>query len=529
MRLSLSGLCLAAAILMTGPVHAERVIHIGNGGDPETLDPHRLTSSIGDAVVRDLCEGLVALDASAQVIPGLAERWTVSSDGKTYTFTLRPGLKWSDGSPFAADDFVWSMRRAVAPETLPGFPEFLHAIENAREIGRGEMPPESLGVSSPDPRTVVIRLWRPFPDFLGFGASQRGMFPLQRSAVEAHKGDFVRPGRFHCTGPFILAEAVPQSHVRLVRNPHYWDAANVRLDAVVYHSTEDANTELKRFRAGELHITNTIPATQVDWLKAHLPENLRIVQAMNTYYYLPNLGKEPWAGKPALRRALALAVDREALVRRVSRGGEVPAYTITPPGGGYDPPRPDWADWTQARRIEEARRLFAEAGYGPGNPLRIEILYNTLDRHRQVAIAVSAMWKQALGVEVTLNNIEGKVLLARLAEKSFQDLVRRTWNSPFPFGHLDLLRSTAQPTSSVGYSNPAFDRLMAEADAIADPAAYRAKMREAEALALADMPLIPLMHETFRRLVAGTVRGYVDNSINVHPARFLWLEETPSR
>jgi len=526
MRSRIFALVLGSVLTLAAAAQAEMVIRIGNGSDPETLDPHRITSITGNTIVRDLCEGLAAYGPAGEVVPGLAEKWTISDDGKTYTFTLRDGLKWSDGSPFTAADYVWSMQRAVSPATIPGFPEFLYAIENAREIVQGTMPPESLGVSSPDPRTIVIRLWRPFPDFLDFGVVQRGMFPLQRAAIERHGNDFVRPGNFHCTGPFILVEAVPQSHMRLVRNPHYWDAANVKADAIVYYSTEDANTEVRRFRAGELHITNTVPATQIEWLRDNLPDSLRIVQAASTYYYMPNLKNAPWKDNPDLRRALSMAIDRDALVRGVTRGGEVPAYTVSPLGlRSYEPPVPDWATWPREKQLEEARRLYAQAGYGPANPLRVEILYNTLERHRQIAVAIGAMWKQALGVDVVLNNVEWKVLLEMQGAKTYKDIVRRTWISSFPFSHLDLLRSTAQPAAAVGYANPAFDALMAESETIADPEAYRAKVREAEAIAVGETAIIPILHDTFRRLVDPRLQGYVDNNINVHPAKYLWIKE----
>ncbi|MFM2044471.1 MAG: periplasmic oligopeptide-binding protein [Pseudomonadota bacterium] len=523
----------AGAVLsaLAGPAAAqtaagEMVIRIGNGGDPETLDPHRITSITGDTVVLNLCEGLVAFDAGYNAVPGLAESWTTSADGKTWTFTLREGLKWSDGTPFTAEDYVWSLRRSVTPATIPGFPEFLYSIENAQAIVKGEMPPESLGVSSPDPRTIVFRLWRPFPDFLTFGAAQRGMYPLQRAAVERHGAEFTRPGNFHCTGPFILDEAVPQSHMRLVRNPHYWDAANVKPDVVYYYASEDSNTEVRRFRAGELHLTNTVPATQLDWLRANMPDSLKIVQGASTYYYMPNLKNAPWKDNPKLRTALAMAIDREGLTRGVTRGGEVPAYTVVPPGlKGYVPARPEWADWSREKQVAEAKRLYAEAGFGPGKPLQVEILYNTLERHRQIAVAVAAMWKQILGVEVTLNNVEWKVLLEIQGAKTYKDMVRRTWISTFPFSHLDLLRGTAQPAASVGYANPEFDRLMAEADAIPDRDAYYARMRQAEALAVADMAIIPVMHDTQRRLADPRLRGFIPNGAAVHPAKFMWLEE----
>ncbi len=518
---------LAGSMALAVPARAEMVLRIGNGADPETLDPHRITASTDVTLVRDICEGLVAYNARAEVVPGLAESWTVSEDGRTYTFTLRPNLKWGDGTPLTADDIVWSFQRSVSPKTRPGFPELLYSIENAERIVRGELPPESMGVTSPDPRTVVIRLNRPFPDFLDFAAVSRHGYPVQRTAIEKHGDDFVKPGNYFCSGPFNLAESVPQSHIKLVRNPHYWDAANVKPDAVYYLPIENSGTELKAFRAGELHATSTVPLPQLDWLRANMPESLRIEPYAGTYFYLPNLTREPWKSNRNLRWALALAVDRQALVERVLKGGQQPAYTLVPPDlPNYPQPKPEWATWTQAQREAEARRLLAAEGFGPGGkPLKLEIFFNTLESHRQIAIAVAAMWKQTLGVDVTLNNTEWKVLLERQARKDWPDLIRRGWIARFPFSHLDLLRSTASPQAGFGFDNPEFDRLMAEADTIADPVAYRRKLAEAEALAMAEMPLIPLYHYSNLRMVSPKLRGWEENNIDVRPAKYLWLEK----
>lgn len=525
-RLVVAGvLGMAVSLGGTPAAKAEMVIRIGNGADPETLDPHRITGTTDVTLVRDICEGLVAHNARAEIVPGLAESWTVSQDGKTYTFTLRPNLKWGDGTPLTAEDFVYSLRRSVDPKTPPGLPELIYAIENAEQIVKGEKPLDSLGVSAPDPRTVVIRLWRPFPDFLDYGLVTRHGYPVQRTAIEKHGNEFVKPGNYFCSGPFNLAESVPQSHIKLVRNPHYWDAANVKPDAVYYMPIENSATELKAFRAGELHATQTVPLTQLDWLRENMADSLRIDPYAGTYFYLPNLTREPWKSNRDLRWALALAVDRKALVERITKAGQAPAYSLVPPDlPDYPQPLPEWAGWTQEQREAEARRLIAQAGYGPGNPLKLEIFYNTLEGHRQIAIAVGAMWKSVLGVDVTLNNTEWKVLLERQARKEWPDLIRRGWISRFPFSYLNLMRATASPQANLGVDNPAFDALMEEADQIADPVAYRRKLAEAEALVMKDMPLIPLYHYTNARMVSPRLRGWESNNIDVRPAKYLWLE-----
>lgn len=517
---------LALAAVSPATARAETVVNIGNGPDIQTLDPHLQSATTDVAISRAICEGLVSYDPFAKVVPGLAESWTVSPDGLVWTFTLRPGLKWSDGTPFTADAFVWSWRRLLTPTLGAAVPDLLYPVANAEAVFKGEKPPESLGVAAPDDRTLVVTLHQPFPDFLAYTAVERIAFPLRRDMIERHGMEWVRPGNFHCTGPFTLTELQPQSHIKVVRNPHYWDAANVRVDAINFMSTADVNTELKRFRAGELHATNTVPSAQLDWLRQNMGDSLRIVLQASTYSYMPNWTREPWKSNRNLRLALALALDRQALVEKVTRGGEQPAWTISPPNlEGYDVPVPEWASWTQERRVAEARRLLAEAGYGPDNPLKLEILYNTQERHRQIAIAAGAMWKQTLGIAVTLDNQEWKVVLERMAQKTFPDLLRRTWIASFPVDHLKLLRREAQPRVGVGYGNDEFERLMDEAGTIVDPKAYRAKLREAEALALRDMPIIPVFHDTFRRLVSPELKGFEMNYIDVHNPKYWRLEK----
>lgn len=520
----------AAVVLgaaLAGPAAAQSgaVLKYGNGSDVQTLDPHQQSATTDVAITTAICEGLVAINPKGAVVPGLAESWTVAPDGLTYTFKLRAGLKWSDGTPFKAEAFVWSWRRHLNPATRPALPDLMFPVMNAEAVFTGKMNPESLGILAPDDRTVVVKLERPAPDFLGQVVDERFSVPLQREAVEKFGAEFVRPGNFHCTGAYKLAEVAPQSHIRVVKNPHYWDAANVAVETIDFMSISDSNAEMTRFRSGELHVTNTVPVNQMDWARQNLPDQLRVHLAASTYTYMPNLTREPWKSNVKLRTALALAVDREALVTRVTRGGERPAYTLVPPGiEDYDLPIPEWASWTQEQRNARARELLVEAGYGPGKPLSIEILYNTLESHRMVAIAVGAMWKQNLGIDVTLNNQEWKVVLDRMSQRSFPDLIRRTWIADFPQDHLVLLRTDGQPRVALGWSDPNFDRIMNEAGTIADRKAYRAKLREAEAYALPFMPTIPIMHATFRRLVSPKLKGFEMNITDQHNPKYFRLE-----
>ena len=510
-------------LLAAGPAPAEMALRIGNGSEPETMDPHAALGVPDGRILLSLCEGLVTNAADGMEIPGAAERWTISPDGRTYTFTLRAGAKWSDGTPVTAEDWVWSWRRALLPATRPVFPDLLFPIENAPAIARGEAPPESLGVRALDDRTVEVRLSRPDPEFLS-GLDNRGAYALSRAVLERHGPDWVRPGNHVCNGPFMLAEYVPQSHVKVVRNPHYWDAANVRLDAAYFIPTEDLQTEFKRFRAGELDVTNLIPPGQIDMARGTMPESLRIAPYVSSYYYYPNFRNPPWDNVD-LRRALVLALDREAIVRSITRAGQIPAFGLVPSSiPGYPAPVPEHARWTQAERVAEAKRLAAKAGYGPGGkPLAFEMLYNTNETHRQIAVAMAAMWQQVLGAKVTLHNTEFRVLLNRMAERDFPDLVRRSWVWDRPMKHLENFRDPDR-RAGTGYDDPEVRRILDEADRALDPERYNALLAQAEARLIDQAAFFPVYFDTSRRLVAPHVKGWVDNPGDTHLLQYLWIE-----
>ncbi|WP_155524588.1 peptide ABC transporter substrate-binding protein [Oleisolibacter albus] len=507
--------------MLAGGARAEMVLNLGLGPEVDSLDPHRSTTIVAGAVLLELWEGLTSFDAAGRTSPGVAARWDTSEDGLVWTFTLRPDARWSDGSAVTAEDFVAGWRRAVTPATGLALPEWVSPLKNAEAILAGRAAPETLGVRADGPQRLVVTLEHPKPDFLIYTAYWP-LFPLHRPSLEREGSRFVQPGRLVGNGPFQLAEQVPQSHLRLVRNPHFHDAAAVKPDAVVFHVTEDQQTEMKRFRAGDLQVTRAIPPSQLDWAKANLPESVHLAYQISTFMLMPNLKTAPLGTHVEVRRALSLAIDREALVAKVTRGGEVPAYTLTPPAiDGYAPPPPDWAAWPQARRDEEARRLLAAAGFGTDRPLEVELLYNTSEVYRQVAVALAALWQSKLGVRTTLVNQEFKVVVRRIREQDWPGLVRISWAVPLTSEYLNLLRSRSR--LGPGYADAAFDALMADADAAPTLERFHAALARAEAHANDAVPVIPILHQTSRRLVSPRVQGWVDNPLDVHPARYLSL------
>ena len=502
---------------------AESILHRGNGAEPETLDVHR-SSGVPEATIqRDLFEGLLTEGADGALLPGVAERWQVSADGLVYRFELRADARWSDGEPVVAGDFVYAIRRALAPETASDYAFILWPIANAEGYSKGETrDPTALGVSAPDPRTLEIRLGAPTPYFLDL-LTHHMSYPVPRRAIEAHGNQWTRPGNLISNGAYRLAEWVPQSHIKLVRNEQFHSAATVAINVVTYYPTEDKNSELKRFRAGELDITEDVPSAQIQWVEAQYPEAFRNAPYNGVYYLAFNLTRPPFRDDAKLRRALTLAIDREILTAKVTRGGELPAWSWVPAGvRAYAPANLPEATLDKSAREDLARRLYAESGYDKGRPLSVELLYNTSDNHKKIAIAVAAMWKQVLGVKTRLRNEEWKVYLDSRKRRAFE-IIRGGWIGDYndAYSFLGLLKSDIGDMNPSAYINPRFDALIAESERTLDTARRAALMQQAERLLLEDLPVIPLYHYTTQHLVSPRVQGWVDNIMDVHPTRWL--------
>lgn len=499
---------------------AQQVLHWGNGAEPQTLDPHRSEGVPSSNIGRDLFEGLVNEAPNGDLEPGAAESWTISEDGKTYTFTLRRAARWSNGDPVTASDWVYSLRRSLDPKTLSAYTFILYPIANAQRIAAGELPTSELGVRAIDEHTLEIRLVNPTPYFLGL-LTHSASYAVHRASIEAYGDRFTRPGNLVSNGAYMLGDWVVQSHVKLVRNPYYWNNANTTIDEVYYYNTEDNSAELKRYRADELDITYTsLPQSQLPWIRRNLPHDLLVAPYLGTYYYGFNLTRPPFKDNLPLRRALTLAINRDIITTQVMQAGQIPAYSWVPDVLNYtQQPIPE-ATWTQAEREAEARRLYAEAGYSAEHPLRVKFTYNTEENHRAVALAVSAMWRQVLGVETTLENQEWKVFLDTRKQKRDTQVFRDAWigdyNDAYTFAELVLSTSGL---NHYGYNNPEYDRLLEAATAEGD-VAKRAKLLEAaERLMLADMPILPIYFYVNARLVKPWVGGYTPNIMDHHRSK----------
>lgn len=495
----------------------------GAGDEPDSLDPQKARSFEAHGILRDLCEGLTTLDKSAAVAPGVATDWTVSGDGKTYTFNLRPDARWSNGDRVIAADFVAALRRLVDPTTASTYAQVIDVVVNAGDIIAGKKPPGSLGVSAPSDSTVVIELISAAA-YLPSLLSHPSTCPVHRPTLAAHPEELAKPGVMVSNGAFVLKEWVQGSHILAIRNHYYWNDAATRVDAVKYLSVSDENAELTRYRAGELHLTFVVPRGQFDWIQANLANQLHIAPQLNTYYYGFNLNREPFKDNPGLRRALSLVIDRDRLVRSVLRVGELPAYGWIPPGvSNYTSQSFDYRDTPMADRVAEARRLYAQAGYSAARPLRFELRYNAGEAHNKVAVAVASMWKEALGADVHLTAVEFKSLLQDI-DSGDVEVFRSSWTGDYN----DAFTFSQFFKSNFGinlphYRSEEYDSLITSAAAAVDTAKRRELLQNAERVMLRDHPVIPLYFYVSKHLVKPEVQGWYDNVMNVVYSKDLGL------
>ena len=488
------------------------ILRRGNGPEPESLDLHRARSEAALTILRDLYEGLTAIGADGTPVLAAADRCDMSPDGKIYRFHLRVA-HWSNGEAVVAEDFAAAWRRLVDPHTGAQYADILGQVRGAAAITAGTAAPATLGVHTDDSQTLVVELTHPTPYFLSVLAHP-ATFPINRASMAAHAGGFAKPGVMVSNGAFVLTRWDFGSHLVAARNAHYWNDKATRLDGVEYYSFADAATELRAFRTGQVDVTLTIPAAQVPWIKAHLGQMLHVAPQLAVYYLGLNMTKPPFEKSRELRQALSLVIDRERLVQSVTGAGEAPAYTFVPTQiNDYSPPLPEYAAWPMPQRIARARRLLRDAGMD-GNAPTLELRYNTGELHSRIAVAVAQMWKDALGVDTTLRAEEFKVLLQDI-ERGDATVFRASWLGDYndAYGFLQVLQR-GFGINLPHYSNATYDDLLARASNDGGPL-RRELLQNAEALMLADQPLIPLFFYVSKHLVDAHIHGWQDNAMNI--------------
>ena len=508
-------------VLTAASMASAATLHRGTNSEPRSLDPHKAVGNSAAVILYDLFTGLMTLDAAGKLVPGVAESYTVSDDGLTYTFTLRANTLWSDGTPLTAEDFVYSFRRLLTPETAARFASQLSPIVNALAINTGEMPPEALGVEAVNPQTLLVTLNQPtayLPQLMSSNAAS----PVPRHVIEAEGRSWTRPEVMVSNGAYKLAEVMPATFIRAVKNDAFYDAETVAIDEVIFYPTENQGTSLSRFRAGELDVILNFPADQIDRIRETMPDSLHITPALGIYYLAPNIRKAPF-DDPRVRRALALAIDREAIVQRLLPPGTAAATNIVPPiTDGYNGTPADFADTPIGERMAEARALLQDAGYGPDKPLTFSLKTDPIEQNRRISVALTAMW-QAIGSKIETDTT-GASDVNRDGRTGNFEMIRWTWFGPINDAatFLGLLEST-NGANVTGYNNPVFDAKYRAANAERDQQKREVLLAEAEAILNADQPIIPLYFHAGRRLVNPVVQGWIDNARSANLTRYLSL------
>ena len=503
-----------------------QVFRKNNGTEPGTLDPHRAEGVPASNVLRDLFEGLVMEDPSGAYISGAAESWSLSEDAKTYVFKMRENGKWSNGDVVTAEDFVYGLRRSVDPATLSNYSSMLYPIKNARDIVLGKRSSETLGVRANGPTTLIIELEEPTPYFLSL-LTHSTTYATHRPSVEKFGARFTRPGNLVGNGAFKLEEWRVQSHIKLVRNTEYWDNKNTTLEEVYYYPIDDVNSSFKRYRAQELDFTETVLAEQLPWIRQCLPGDLKISPYFGSYYYGFNNTQPPFKNKPKLRTALSMAVDRSVITDIILGAGQIPAYSLVPPVKTFKAVPANWAEWTTEQKNQEAQRLYSEAGFSKEKPLEVEILYNTSDNHKRIALAIAAMWKQTLGVKTTLRNQEWKVFLETRRLKQGTQVYRAGWIGDYddPYTFSQLLHSENE-MNHPGYSSEEYDELINLAATKNAGESRLDVLRQAEKAMLEDMPIIPIYFYVSQHLIKPRVSGLEGNLMDHHYSKYVRILKT---
>lgn len=522
----LIALALAAGLLAGAPVFAsaQMIYHRGNPGEPETLDSHKTSTVVESDILLDMFEGLVTYSAEAKVVPGMAESWTVTPDGMTYTFKLRD-TRWSNGDPVKADDFVYSFRRLMNPATAAKYANILYTLKNGEKVNKSQAPVDQLGARAIDDRTLELTLEYPAPFFIAQLAHQTAL-PLHPASIEKYGKDFVKPGNLVSNGPFMLESHVPNDRIVLVKNPNYYDAANVKIDKEIFYPLEDRSAAVRRFQAGEIHAYNDVPTDQIKFIRETLKDQFRTAPYLGTYYFVFNTKKEPFSD-PRVRQALSMVIDREFLAEQIWGGTMLPGYSFIPPGIGiYEPAYADWKDLSPIEREDKAKELLRQAGYGPGGKkLTVEIRYNTSENHKNTSVAMADMWKP-LGVETKFINTDIKTHYAVLRDKADYDVARAGWiaDYPDPQNFLFLGLSDNRGLNYPSWENKAFDEAMARASTLTDPAARARQLHEAEKILVDQQAFLPLLYYGSKNLISPKVEGWRPNVLDRHLARYLSIK-----
>jgi oligopeptide transport system substrate-binding protein len=502
-----------------------RTFNRGNAGEPDTLDPQLASSTYENNIIGYMFVGLMTEDIAANAVPGAALGYTASPDGLVYTFRLRDHT-WSDGVPVTAHDFVFSIRRLLDPKMATQYASIVYSIVNAEAANGGRVPLDKVGVRALDDKTLEIAFNVQVP-YVAQLFTNNGTFIVPQHVVERHGNNWLRPENIVTNGPYVLKEWVPNDHILLVKNPYFYDAKNVQVEKVYFWPTQDFAAGLKRFRAGELDIQNGVPPQELSWVRSNLPGSLRVTPFIEVRYVQFNFTQPPF-NDARVRKALSLAIDREIIASKVMHAGEKPAYGFVPP---FMPGYPYTAhlgfrDMPMAARIEEAKALLKEAGFGSRNPLSFDYNIEDTTDGRLIAVALPAMWKD-VGAEVRISPADAKDHYNMMRRQNFS-VAWAGWVADYRDAkdYLFQYQTSTKELNFGRYSSARFDSLMDQSDHVRDPRARAQVLSQAEQTMLDDTALAPVYFGVSRDLVAPSVKGWVGNPMYVNRTRYVSLDRS---
>jgi oligopeptide transport system substrate-binding protein len=500
----------------------DQVLHYGNGGEPQDLDPHVTTGIPEYHIQMALLEGLVTKNpGDLSIEPAVAESWYIAEDGRTYTFNLRKNNQWSNGDPITAHDFIYAWKRALMPALGNQYAYMLFYIKGAEALYKGVQ--NDFSAKALDDYTLQLELKHPTKFFLQL-LDHHSYYPVHQATIEKFGASdergthWTRPGNFVGNGPFKLKEWALNRMIVVEKNPNYWDAATVSLNEIRFYPIQNATTEERMFRARQLHITDTVPTEKISHYQKNIPDVIRLTPYLGTYYYLLNTSIPP-LNDVRVRRAMAMSINREQIVKSITKGGQLPAYNLTPPQtNGYT---------AQAKipyDIDAAKKLLAQAGYPDGNSFpTLNLSYNTSEGHRKIAIAIQQMWKSALNINIALENQDWKVFLDNQRTGNYH-IARVGWIGDYldPNTFLDMF-VTDGGNNRTGWSNNNYDQLIKQAAETIDQSKRYEIFQQAEQILMNETPVIPIYTYTSAALVSKDVQGWQSNILNYHPYKYLRL------
>lgn len=525
MRSRVFGWVCVLALLWLSPAFAQQVLHRGNGGEPGSLDPQKSVAVDESRIISDLLVGLTTEKANGEMIPAVAESWTTSADGLVWTFKLRSDVVWSDGVPVTAGDFVFAWQRLMDPKTASQYSAMLFPVKNGRAVNAGTVLPDQLGVRAVDDHTFEVTLEHLVP-YLPYVVTHHSTLPVPRHVVEQYGAGWAKPGKYVSNGAFMLEAWQPEDRIKLVKNPRFYDAANVKLDEVYYYPTADPAAALKRYRAGGLDMINAFPHPDYKWLKDSMPNDVHVFPLFQTIYFAFNTTRPPFSDK-AIREAFSIAPDIETLAKAINDLGEPVAYSFVPSNIANYPGTAHvrFKDEPYEQRVERAKGLLAAAGYGPGNPLKVQFYIINTAVPRRIAVGFSDMWRK-IGAQVDVIGTDANNHWTVVMRERTYDIGYDSWVADFsdPITYLALYESANEGFNDTGWKSPAYDALLAQAAKTGDLVERGKILAQAEQTLLDDFVILPFRFAHAAYLVRPYVKGFEPHPRDNVLSRWLSVE-----